>query len=90
MGPRWRGVMWLKYHLARLPGHDVALCKASSAKLIQKALKAVDEKDRKKEEAERNKVERAGRFFGIPSFDFDAEGSGRGSTVSPVSANVYW
>eukprot|EP00253_Pinus_taeda_P033933 PITA_33933 len=54
------GVTQLKYHLARLSGHDVGICTVSSPELIQKALEAIDEKYRKKEEAKRNKVERAG------------------------------
>eukprot|EP00253_Pinus_taeda_P032135 PITA_32135 len=48
----------------------------SSPELIQKALEAIDEKDKKKEEAKRNKVERAGRYFRISSLDFDVEGPG--------------
>eukprot|EP00253_Pinus_taeda_P014538 PITA_14538 len=82
-------VTQLKYHVARLTGHDVGICTVSSSKLIQKALEAIDAKDRKKEEVERNKVEHASRSFGISSSDFEAEGSGRGSTPSPatVSAN---
>ena len=82
--------MRLKYHLARLHGHDVGLCIVSSLELIQKALEAIDEKDRKKEDAERKKVERASRSFGISSSDFEAKGSERGSTASlaTASANV--
>eukprot|EP00253_Pinus_taeda_P015582 PITA_15582 len=88
------GVTRLKYHLARLSGHDVGVCTISSPELIQKSLEAIDEKDRKKEEAERNKAESAGRSFGISSPDFDVEGSGpsgRGSTAgtpSPATANA--
>eukprot|EP00253_Pinus_taeda_P006848 PITA_06848 len=67
------GVTRLKYHLARLTGHDVGICTVSSPELIQKALEAIDEKDRKKEETEINKVEHAGRSFGISSPDFDVE-----------------
>lgn len=78
----------MKYHLARLLGHDVGLCTVSSLELIQEALEAIDEKDRKKEEAERNKVERASRYFGISSFDFEAKGSGRGSIASAATASV--
>eukprot|EP00253_Pinus_taeda_P017244 PITA_17244 len=84
------GVTGLKYHLARLSGHDVGICTISSLKLIQKSLKVIDEKDRK-EEAERNKVECAGRSFWISSPDFDVEGSGRGSiagTSSPATASA--
>ena len=81
------GVTRLKYHLARLSGHDVGVCTFSSPELIQKALEAIEEKD-KKEEAERNKVERAGRSFGISSPDFDAKGSGRGSKASPATTSV--
>ena len=55
----------MKYHLVRLTGHDVGICIVSSLELIQKALEAIDEKDRKKEETERNKAERVGRSFGI-------------------------
>eukprot|EP00253_Pinus_taeda_P023589 PITA_23589 len=60
----------------------------SSSELIQKALEAIDEKDRKKEETERNKAERAARSFGISSLDFDAEGGGRGSTTSLATASA--
>jgi len=44
------GVTRLKYHLARLPAHDkdVMPCMVSSAKVIQKALEAIAEQDRKK------------------------------------------
>ena len=40
-------VMRLKYHLARLPAHDVMPCMVSSAEVIQKALKAIVEQDKK-------------------------------------------
>ena len=89
------GVTRLKYHLARLPGHDVGICRVSSPELIRKALEAIEEKDRKKEEVERNKAERAGRSLGISSHDFDVQGSGptrasgRGSTTgTPSHASV--
>ena len=42
-----RGVMRLKYHLVRLPEHDVMPCTISSVEVIQKALEAIDEKHRK-------------------------------------------
>eukprot|EP00253_Pinus_taeda_P004403 PITA_04403 len=91
-GTRMRGgVTRLKYHLARLTGHDVGICTVSSPELIQKSLEAIDEKHRKKEETKRNKAERAGRSFGISYPDFDVEGSGRGSTTStssPATASV--
>eukprot|EP00253_Pinus_taeda_P009492 PITA_09492 len=82
------GVTRLKYHLARITGHDVGICTVFSSELIQKALEAIDEKDRKKEETERNKAECAGRSFGISSPDFDAEGGGRGFTTSPTTASA--
>jgi len=43
------GVTRLKYHLARLTGHDVGICAVSSVELIQKVFEASDEKDRKKQ-----------------------------------------
>jgi len=39
------GATQFKYHMAKLPGHDVILCMVPSANLIQKSLKAIDEKD---------------------------------------------
>lgn len=78
----------MKYHLARLPRHDVGLCIVSNPEIIQKALEAIDEEDRKKDEAKRNKVERASRSFGISSSDFEAEGSERSSTASPATARA--
>ena len=48
----------MKYHLARLPAHDadVKNCMVSSAKVIQKALEAIAEQDRKKAARERPMV----------------------------------
>ena len=43
------GVTRLKYHLARLNGHDVGICTVSSPELVRKALEAIDEKDRKRQ-----------------------------------------
>ena len=40
-----RGVTRLKYHLARLPGHDVIPCTISSAEIVQKSLEEIAEKD---------------------------------------------
>lgn len=71
-----------------MPGHDFGLCKESSAKLIQKVLEAINEKHIKKEEEKRNKVECASRSFEVSSSDFEVQGSGRGFTASPASANV--
>ena len=52
------GVTGLKYHLARLPTHDadVMPCMVSSAEVIQKALEAIVEQDRKKAARERPMV----------------------------------
>lgn len=50
------GVTRLKFHLARLPKHDVMPCMVSSTKVIQKALEAIDEKDRKIAARERAQV----------------------------------
>jgi len=49
------GFRRLKYHLARLPAHDadVMPCMVSSAEVIQKALEAIAEQDRKKAARER-------------------------------------
>eukprot|EP00253_Pinus_taeda_P011616 PITA_11616 len=85
------GITRLKFHLARLSGHDVGVCTVSSPELIQKSLEAIEEKDKKKEEAERNKAEHAGRSFGISYPDFGVEDigpsgpSGRGSTTGTPS-----
>eukprot|EP00253_Pinus_taeda_P019910 PITA_19910 len=63
----------------------------SSPELIQKSLEAIEEKDKKKEEAERNKAEHAGRSFGISYPDSGVEDigpsgpSGRGSTTGTPS-----
>jgi hypothetical protein len=37
------GVYRLKYHLAKIPGNEVEICPISSAKLVVKATKALEE-----------------------------------------------
>ena len=74
--------------MAKICKHDVGICDKSSPELIRVAHGAIYAKEKKKEEAVANKAEHAGKSFGISSFDFEDEGSRRGSTTSLASANV--
>ena len=82
------GVNRLKYHLAKLPSHDVGLCTAVTQEIMRSAHDAIHEKHRKKDEIVANKVELVafGQAISVGaslSTTID-EGSGRGSTASPI------
>jgi len=44
------GISRLKYHLAKLPRHDVGLCVVVTTEIMRSAHDSTHEKDRKKEE----------------------------------------
>ena len=82
------GVNRLKYHLAKLPGHDVGLCTAVTPEIMRSSHDAIHEKLRKKDEIATNNVELAAfgqaRNVGASLSTTISEGSGRGSTASPI------
>jgi hypothetical protein len=78
------GVSRLKYHLAKIPGHDVGICSKSTPEIMRAAHNAIYEKDKKREEAVATKVElatdgvaRSSRTTGISG----TQGSERDSTI---------
>ena len=82
------GVNKLKYHLAKLPGHDVGICTAMTPEIMRSVHDAIHEKMRKKNEIAANRVELAtfgqARSVGASLSTTIGEGSGRGSTTSPL------
>lgn len=89
------GVTRLKYHLARIPGHGIGPCTATTPEIIRSGTDSIDENDRKKEEAAANKVEAAA--FGhsqssrVSIGGSGTEASGRASTGSPsMRASSYF
>jgi hypothetical protein len=55
------GVYRLKYHLAKIPGHEVGICPISSPKLVVKATKTLEEYAENKKHAEAKIKEIASR-----------------------------
>ena len=72
----------MKYHLAKLPGHDVGLCTAMTPEIMRSSHDAIHEKNRNKDEIVANKVELAAfgqaRSVGASLSTIIGEGSGRG------------
>ena len=52
-----RKVSWLKYHLAKILGHDVGICGESTLEIMQVSHDSIYEEDRQREEAIANKDE---------------------------------
>ena len=81
------GISRLKYHLAKLPGHDVGLCTAVTPEIMRMAHDAIHSKDRKREESAANRAELAAGGVARTSgtYDYDhpdpTEGSVGGSTA---------
>jgi hypothetical protein len=55
------GVYWLKYHLAKIPRNEVEICPISSAKLVAKATKEIEEYAENKKYTEAKQKEMASR-----------------------------
>ena len=51
------GVNRLKYHLGKLPGHDVGLCIVMTPEIMRSAHDVIHEKMRKKDEIAANRAE---------------------------------
>jgi hypothetical protein len=49
------GICRLKYHLAKIPGHDVEVCIKTNSKIIE--FDSLEAKDKKKNEAAARKAE---------------------------------
>ena len=83
-----RGDNRLKYHIAKLPGHDVGLCTTVTPDVMRSVHDLIHEKNRKKDEIAANKVELAAfgqaRSLGASLSTTIGEGSGRGSIASPL------
>jgi len=82
-----RGITRLKYHLAKIPGHDVGPCLKVEPKLMRVVHDALQVKDGKKEAAAAKKAQLAA--FGIESSRQSTSAtavSGRGSTAMRSSS----
>jgi hypothetical protein len=51
------GICRLKYHLARIPGHDVDVCLNTNPEIMRIAFDSLEAKDKKKDKATTKKVE---------------------------------
>jgi len=86
------GVYRLKYHLAKISGHDVGPCSNVSPEIMRLAHDSINSKERKKEEAAPKRAEfatfKATQGSGISASA--TKGSGRGSTAtdSPVGGRI--
>ena len=87
------GISRLKYHLEKLPGHDVGLCSGVTPEIMRMAHDAIHSKDRKREESAANRAEFAAGGVARTSgtYDYDhpdpTEGSVGGS-MAMGSASV--
>jgi hypothetical protein len=51
------GICRLKYHLAKIPGHDVDVCDHTIPKIMRIAFDSLEAKDKNKDEKAERKVE---------------------------------
>ena len=84
--PMSRGVYRLKFHLAKIPGHDVEPCINTTPKLIQRAMRALEtlEQNRVAKEELKRQLKKSAEGSGP---------SGTGSTVAsanPVVASSFF
>jgi hypothetical protein len=86
------GVYRLKYHLAKIPGHEVGICPNSSPKLVVKATKALEDYAENKKYAQAKKKEIISRSkssthtlgaMGVESSEIHSSQSIMPTTTSP-------
>jgi hypothetical protein len=74
------GICRLKYHLAKMPGHDVDVCPKTNTEIMRIAFDSLEAKDRKKDEATTKKAELSVRSSVTSTLE--GQCSGRGFTGS--------
>jgi hypothetical protein len=78
------GICRLKYHLAKIPGHDVGPCPKTNPEIMRIAYDALETKDKNKDEKAARKNEISLRSSGTSAAE--GQGSGRGSTDSGTAS----
>jgi hypothetical protein len=76
------GICRLKYHLAKIPGHDVEFCLKTNPKIMRIAFDSLEAKDKKKYDATTRKAEISVRSSATSTLE--GQCSGRGSTDSGI------
>jgi hypothetical protein len=79
------GICRLKYHLAKILGHDVGVCSNTTLEIMRIAFDSLEAKDKKKE-AVAKKVELIVRSSTTSTLE--GHGSGRGSTDSAIERSA--
>ena len=74
------GICRLKYHLAKISGHDVGVCPETTPEIMRIEFDALETKDKNKDEKAAKKTEISLRSSGTSAAE--GQGSGRGSTDS--------
>jgi hypothetical protein len=81
-----RRINRLKYHLAKILGHDVGICLKCTPEIMRVAHDSIQAQGKKKEDAATKNVELIVRSSGVST----PEGSGRGSTNSATGRSTYF
>jgi hypothetical protein len=76
------GICGLKYHLAKILGHDVDICPNTNREIMRIAFDSLEAKDKKKDEKVARKAELS--FRSSATSTPEGQGSGRGSTDSGI------
>jgi hypothetical protein len=78
------GICRLKYHLTKIPGHDIEVCGSTTPEIMRIAFDSLEAKDKKKNDAATRKAELSFRNSGASTPEGQGQGSGRGSTNSSI------
>ena len=70
----------MKYHLTKIPGHDIEVCGSTTPKIMRIAFDSLEAKDKKKNDAAARKAELS--FRSSATSTAEGQGSGRGSIDS--------
>jgi ribosome-binding protein aMBF1 (putative translation factor) len=71
------GICRLKYHLAKISGHDIDICDKTTPKIMRIAFDSLEAKDKKKNETATRKAELS--FRSSMTSTPEGQGSGRGA-----------
>jgi hypothetical protein len=83
-----RGICRLKYHLAKIPGHDVGVCPNTNPEIMRIAFDSLEAKNKKKDEAAAKKAKLS--FRSSTTSTPEGQCSGRGSTDSGTGRFTFF
>jgi hypothetical protein len=84
------GISCLKYHLAKILGNDVEICKASTPELIHIANQSIFEMNKKRDQREETRLELANRYGSTSGVGESQSSSSHSTMPGPSTSSPFF